>query len=691
MNTIGLCRILKFRSGALSLMGESLTLGKPAVSATKILWGQIAIVVLIVLATTWAATQWTAWRLGFQPQLGQPWFQIMPGVLVYLPPAFFWWWYAYDAYAPRIFLEGACMAASGGFISIVVAVGMSVWRARETTTIETYGSARWATPREIRRARLLGPDGVVLGRHGHAYLRHDGPEHVLCFAPTRSGKGVGLVVPSLLTWPGSAIVHDIKGENWTLTAGFRARYGRVLLFDPTNAASAAYNPLLEVRRGEWEVRDVQNVADILVDPEGSLERRNHWEKTSHSLLVGAILHVLYAEPDKTLAGVAAFLSDPRRPIEASLKAMMTTTHLGEAGPHPVIASAARELLNKSENERSGVLSTAMSFLGLYRDPVVARVTRRCDWRIVDLISGDRPATLYLVVPPSDISRTKPLIRLVLNQIGRRLTEELHQKNRRHRLLLMLDEFPALGRLDFFESALAFMAGYGLKCFLIAQSLNQIEKAYGPNNSILDNCHVRVCFATNDERTAKRVSDALGIATELRAMKNYAGHRLSPWLGHLMVSRQETARPLLTAGEVMQLPPSNKLVLISGCPPIRAKKARYFEDRRFAERILPPAKLGRTSEPVTPDDWSALPLRKPSAALRTEIDKPQDSANSGLRREPELPDHLAIAKETTVSAPSKEFADLDDTDDNVLQARVLSQQMRGLARQAALDPGDGLGL
>jgi len=661
------------------------------VSATKILWGQITIVVLIVVATTWAATQWTAWRLGFQPQLGQPWFQIVPGMPVYLPPAFFWWWYAYDTYAPRIFLEGAGIAASGGFISIAVAVGMSVWRARETRTIETYGSACWATTREVRRAGLLGPDGVVLGRHGRTYLRHNGPEHVLCFAPTRSGKGVGLVVPSLLTWPGSAIVHDIKGENWTLTAGFRARYGRVLLFDPTNAASAAYNPLLEVRRGEWEVRDVQNVADILVDPEGSLERRNHWEKTSHSLLVGAILHVLYAESDKTLAGVAAFLSDPRRPIEASLKAMMTTPHLGEAGPHPVVASAARELLNKSENERSGVLSTAMSFLGLYRDPVVARVTRRCDWRIVDLITGDRPATLYLVVPPSDISRTKPLIRLVLNQIGRRLTEELHPENRRQRLLLMLDEFPALGRLDFFESALAFMAGYSLKSFLIAQSLNQIEKAYGPNNSILDNCHVRVCFATNDERTAKRVSDALGIATELRAMKNYAGHRLSPWLGHLMISRQETARPLLTAGEVMQLPPNDELVLMSGCPPIRAKKARYFEDRRFAERILPPAKLDRMSEPPAPDEWSSLPPRRPSATLLAEIDKGEDTANSGLRREPELPDHLAIAKETTVSPPSKEFAVTDDTDDSVLQARVLSQRMRGLARQAALDPGDGLGL
>ena len=150
----------------------------------------------------------------------------------------------------------------------------------------------------------------MLGRLDGEYLRHDGPEHVLCFAPTRSGKGVGLVVPSLLTWPGSCIVHDIKGENWSLTAGFRARFGRVLLFDPTNTASSAYNPLLEVRRGEWEVRDVQNVADVLVDPEGSLEQRNHWEKTSHSLLVGTILHVLYAEADKTLGGVASFCPIP---------------------------------------------------------------------------------------------------------------------------------------------------------------------------------------------------------------------------------------------------------------------------------------------------------------------------------------------------------------------------------------------
>ncbi|WP_426257297.1 conjugal transfer protein TraG [Sphingomonas sp. DC1600-2] len=660
--------------------------------ATRILWGQVLVVLAIVLATTWGATEWVAWRLAFQPELGAPWVRFL-GFPVYPPPAFFWWWYGFDAYAPKIFYEGAYIAASGGFVSIAVAIAMSVWRAREAREVTTFGSARWARPREIRDAGLIGEDGVVLGRFARDYLRHDGPEHVLCFAPTRSGKGVGLVVPTLLTWPGSVIVHDIKGENFTLTAGWRARHGRVLRFDPTDARSDAYNPLLEVRRGPSEVRDVQNIADILVDPEGALEKRNHWEKTSHALLVGAILHVLYAETDKTLAGVAAFLSDPRRTIETTLQAMLVTRHLGDM-PHPVVASAARELLNKSDNERSGVLSTAMSFLGLYRDPVVAAVTSRCDWRIGDLVEGADPVSLYLVVPPSDISRTKPLVRLILNQVGRRLTEELDARRKRHRLLLMLDEFPALGRLDFFESALAFMAGYGLKSFLIAQSLNQIEKAYGQNNAILDNCHVRVSFATNDERTAKRVSDSLGTATEIRDAKNYAGHRLSPWLGHLMVSRQETARPLLTPGEIMQLPPADALVLVSGIFPIRAKKARYYEDAQLQRRVLPPPKARTSGDRSVPrDDWSGLAMPAAVTPIASAVvpsdDEVTDSANAGIRQEPELPVHEAV--DPPPREPVPEFEDAESDDQDAVRTRTLQGRVGANARQASMDPDDGIAL
>ena len=452
------------------------------------------------------------------------------------------------------------VAASGGFVAIIGAIAMSVWRARETKNIVTYGSARWATKPQIRAAGLLSPNGVVLGQFGRDYLRHDGPEHVLCFAPTRSGKGVGLVIPTLLTWPGSVIVHDIKGENWTLTAGWRSRFGRALLFDPTNPKSSAYNPLLEVRRGDAEVRDVQNVADILVDPEGALERRNHWEKTSHSA----------GRCDSACSLCGARKDTGRR---RKLPFRPEAPHRDNFARHDDDASFGRQAASRrrlgcartSEQERERTVRRAVD------NYVVSRSLPRSGGRESDepvrLVHRrsrrGRPAGDPISRrAPSDISRTKPLVRLILNQIGRRLTEELNAKSRRHRVLLMLDEFPALGRLDFFEAALAFMAGYGLKGFLITQSLNQIEKAYGANNAILDNCHVRVAFATNDERTAKRVSDALGTATEMRAMKNYAGHRLSPWLGHLMVSRQETARPLLTPGEVMQLPPADELVLIT---------------------------------------------------------------------------------------------------------------------------------
>jgi type IV secretion system protein VirD4 len=662
-------------------------------SPTKVLIGQILVVFTVAGLAVWGATQWAAHALAYQPQLGRPWF-IALGHPIYRPWLLFPWWFAYYAYAPGIFDRAGAIAATGGLLGAASAVVGSVWRARQSRLVTTYGSARWAKAKDLHQAGLLRPAGVFLGRYDGHYLRHDGPEHVMAFAPTRSGKGVGLVVPTLLSWTGSCVVHDIKGENWQLTAGFRARFSHCLLFNPTDPRSAAYNPLLEVRRGPQEVRDVQNIADILVDPEGSIEKRSHWEKTSHALLVGAILHVLYAEPDKTLAGVANFLSDPARAFDRTLRVMMTTAHLGPQGVHPVVASAAREVLNKSENERSGVLSTAMSFLGLYRDPTVAAVTARCDWRIDDLVEGAHAVSLYLVVPPSDISRTKPLIRLVLNQIGRRLTERLEDaRHPRRKLLLMLDEFPALGRLDFFESALAFMAGYGLRAFLIAQSLNQIEKAYGPNNAILDNCHVRVTFATNDERTAKRISDALGAATELRSQRNYAGHRLSPWLGHLMVSRQETARQLLTPGEVMQLPPDEEIVMVSGYPPVRAKKLRYYEDANFKDRVLPPpilASEGYADRPAPrADDWSGMVTPPQAAPTVQTIDGFDDEG--GPRRQPEL-DAPEPSPATSNADELMRLDDDSDFDDDITADRFRpDRRLQTTARLAALDPDDGIAL
>jgi type IV secretion system protein VirD4 len=240
----------------------------------------------------------------------------------------------------------------------------------------------------------------------------------------------------------------------------------------------------------------------------------------------------------------------------------------------------------------------MSFLALYKDPVIARATSASDIRLADLMRGPAPMSLYLVVPPSDISRTRPLIRLLLNQLGRILTEDFSRKPT-HPLLLLLDEMPALGRLDFLQTSLAYLAGYQIRALLVAQSLNQLDHVYGNSNSIMDACDVRVCFAPNDMKTAKTISDLLGVATEVREQSSLSGSRFAMWLSHRSVATIASPRPLMTPGEVLQLPPDDVIILRTGAPPMRAKKLKFYADPRFAARILPSPALDILDVPISP--------------------------------------------------------------------------------------------
>lgn len=455
---------------------------------------------------------------------------------------------------------------------------------------DNFGSAHFATSREIRNAGLFSSSGVVLGQTKNGKLfRHDGQEHVKVIAPTRSGKGVGCVIPTLLSWEESVIVLDIKGENFEKTSGFRGKFSNVIYFNPTVEGSAHFNPLFEVRRGENEIRDVQNIAEMIMDPDG-MGMSNHWERTGHSLLVGVILHVLYAEKNKTLEGIANFLSDPGRTLEQSLDYMLTASHFGSGKTHPVVASAARDMLNKADNERSGVLSTAISRLSLYRDKIIAKNTRDSDFRIQDLMQAEAPLSLYLIFPPSDISRLKPLFRLVINQICCRLTEKLTPKNDRHKLLLLIDEFPALGRLNFFEDSLGFIAQYGIKAMLISQSIKQLNKHYGRDNSILDNCHIRLFYAPNTIETAEIISKMLGQKTAKRAHESYSGNKVSLFLKNISVSEQRNPRYLLTPDEVLKLASDKELIFTAGNSPILSRKIRYYADSRFTPLLFPKLKV-----------------------------------------------------------------------------------------------------
>jgi type IV secretion system protein VirD4 len=574
-----------------------------------------ALITLIVVALgfvggmVWTADA-TAKKYGYDPAFGKP-VAVVGGVYVYRPDMPLRWLFrfektpVYDTLNTNIYL---------GLLGMIIPLGIlfPLFLRQKKAGSTIHGASRFADEAEVKKMGLLKNKGVIIGKYKQNYMTHDGPEHLLAFAPTRSGKGVGLVVPSLIAWSGSAIVHDLKGENWELTAGYRKHLGPVLYFNPGDQASVHFNPLFEVRLGENEVKDTQMIADILVDPEGASERMDHWAKTGHALLVGSILHVLYSKDihDKSLKGVADLLSNPNKSAEDVFNEMLNAFHfeLGEhpiyqsTTTHPVVAACAREMLNKAENERSGVISTAMSFLSLYRDPIVAGNTAESDFRIEDLMDGEQPVSLYLVVPPPDAQRTKSLMRLMLQQICRRLTERL--KKPKHRMLLMLDEFPALGRLDFFETALAYVAGYGLKAYLITQSLNQLEKAYGQNNSIMDNCHIRITFAPNDERTAKRISELLGTTTVASESTSESGKKMSWFLSQKSKSVNWIGRPLMTPGEIMQIPPDRELIFIANQPPILAWKMRFYEDKKFGPltNIKPPEsprfqKIRTITEPI----------------------------------------------------------------------------------------------
>jgi len=702
-------------------------------SASGIYARSIGAAFLLILVALWATTQWTAWRLDFAPALGTPWLALSPPLrvfsrliaiaafglalavlwwpglrwtshlfaaiaalasalsvgLLYAPWAFFLWDWRFGK-NPRVaplFQTGHWLIAIPAHATVLVAMLVSSRQAKRLGgETDSHGSAKWASADEVKRADLLHPQGLFLARwrdprrkRRPIYLRYEGPQHVLGFAPSRSGKGVGWVLPTLLTWPRSVLVHDIKGENWALSSGWRKKaLGSLCLrFDPTcrDGSAARFNPLLEIRLGPNEVRDAQNVADMLVDPDGR-GAKDHWDLTAEELLVGAILHVLYVGREKSLRGCLDLLSHPTRPIANVLNEMVDTEHdpVGERGwidrstgeptkTHPVVAGAARAVMNKSENERSSVISSAVKCLSLFRDEVVAENTSACDFRITDLVQQERPVSFYLTVPPSDLSRTRPLVRLLIQQIGRRLTESLHFEDgraishTRHRLLFLMDEFPSLGRLEFFETQLAFLAGYGVQAFLIVQDLSQLYAAYGRNESIVSNCGIRVAFTPNRIETARLLSDMAGTMTVHRSRRMYSGHRLSPWLSHVMASEEESQRPLLTPDEALRLPEDAALVFRSGHRPIYAEKLRYYEDRRLLERARIPApevsdRISRYGEGPHPN---ALEGAKDRSSGRPALKPPTMTAP----REPESkPSHRARANGST----NPSLSDLPDTED-----------------------------
>jgi len=614
-----------------------------------------------------SATQYFAYLFQYQEVLGQH-----VGAL-YQPWAILEWalrWaHEYPLQLRQAGGVGMIVAASG---LLCLAIARTVQASRLRPYPFLHGSARWANRDDLEAATLLPrartvfdwfngspqqpADGVYVGGWLDAkgklyYLRHSGPEHVLTYAPTRSGKGVGLVIPTLLSWPHSALIADLKGELWELTAGWRQHHAKnkVLRFEPATAqGTVRWNPLEEVRLGtEHEVADVQNLATILVDPDGrGLE--SHWQKTSQALLVGVMLHALYqARNDGTttsLPAVDRLLADPHRPIAELWKEMTTYGHVN-GQVHPVVGAAARDMLDRPEEEAGSVLSSAKSYLALYRDPLVAHNVSASEFRIRDLMHHASPVSLYLVTKPNDKARLRPLIRVFVAMAMRLLTDTIAFQREplppsgftgllvrlgilsaspplttkaayTHRLLGMLDEFPSLGKLEIFQESLAFMAGYGLKFYLICQDINQLrsrETGYGADEAISSNCHIQNAFPPNRLETAEHLSRLTGQTTVIQDKLTVSRRRLSPM--HVQESRthHEVQRPLLTPDECLRMPGPKKdaqgqileagdmVIYVAGFPAIYGRQPLFFQDPVFAARaaIPSPAVSDRLCAPQVP--------------------------------------------------------------------------------------------
>jgi type IV secretion system protein VirD4 len=381
---------------------------------------------------------------------------------------------------------------------------------------------------------------------------------------------------------------------------------------PAASGSCCFNPMEELRLGtEYEVGDVQNLALLLVDPNGrGIQSQDHWAKTAYSLLVGCILHLCYkARVEKTPATFGELdriLADSSRPIADLWNEMLSYSHVN-GQDHPVVSASARDMIDRPASEAGSVLSTAKTFLDLYRDPTVAKNTSCSDFKIRDLMHNADPVSLYIVTQPNDKERLRPLVRIVVNMIVPLLADKMQFENGRpkptykHKLLAMIDEFPALGKLEILQQSLAFVAGYGIKCYLIAQDINQLksrETGYGPDESITSNCHIQAAFPPNRLETAEHLSKLTGVTTIVKEQITRSGRGLGV---QSSVTMQEVQRPLLTPDECLRMPGPKKdqndmimeagdmVVYCAGFPAIYGRQPLYFEDETFYARaaVSPP--------------------------------------------------------------------------------------------------------
>lgn len=633
--------------------------------------------VVIITGSAAAMTQFVAAKLNYQEALYWSLFDA-GDYKIYCPFAFFAWDQSFGHEAKRLFVTAygyfGLLSMALTLVLIFVRVSLS------SKTTDNHGSARFASDEEISKTDLFDGKGVFLGITDNGkYIRDNAYTHLFLCAPSRSGKGVGLIIPTLLYWAHSVVVTDVKGENWAFTAGWRQKMGhKVLKFDPTNVnyqdadghfnysgggGSCRFNPFDEIRVGTpKEVGDTQNICRILVDPTGKGYEGNnaHWTNNAADLLIGIVLHLKYTRPEVNITTVIDFLAEDTDGLQAHLMKILAavqdqTLFHDETGCilqaatlrnekvyfHPYVHQIFTKMASTPDKEFGSIQSTLETALQIYRDPVIANNLSTSDFTISDLMNYERPVSLYLIVPPSDIDRMMPAFRLIVELLYRRNVEKMEfdvgskkTKENKHRLLMLLDEFPALGKMETFETAMGVIAGYGIKAFIICQSVQQINKIYGKDNGIISNCEVRVFFSPNDDVTPKFLSGLMGKKT-VQSHSTSTNSALIT-MGPKSYNYQEMSRELMTADEISSMDRSKEIILKTALRPILGKKITWYNNPHFMDRPCdPPAVSDRIEHKKI--DWRQAALDR----LGAEEKEPEKEEQPELEAftEEELPDDI----------------------------------------------------
>lgn len=509
------------------------------------------------------------------------------------------WWFAYISqlgFSSNSYVIPRLLICS--FLPLIIS-GLLIYRFRHELYEKRpfkeeealHGDARWATEKDIIKAKLRSKTGMLLGVDKRGYLIADGYQHALLFAPTGSGKGVGFVIPNLLFWEDSVFCHDIKLENFELTSGQRAKMGqKVYCWSPADpdGNTHCYNPIdwVSDKPGQM-VDDVQKIANLIM-PE-----KEFWNNEARSLFVGVTLYLI-ADPNKVKSFGEVVRTMRSDDVVYNLAVVLDT--MGQ-DIHPVAYMNIAAFLQKADKERSGVISTMNSNLELWTNPLIDTATGSSDFNILDFKRVK--TTVYVGLTPDNLQRLQPLMQVFYQQATEFLSRRLPSKDDPYGVMFIMDEFPTLGKMEQFMSGIAYFRGYHVRLFLIVQDTQQLKGIYEEPgmNSFLSNSTYRITFAANNVETANLISQLIGNKTvdQVSASKPKFLD-FNPASRSLNVSK--TQRALLLPQEVIGLPRDEQILLIESCPPIKSKKIKYYEDSFFTKRLLKPIKLPQ-QEPYDP--------------------------------------------------------------------------------------------